>query len=100
YFLIHQTDGPTLPGIPTQIVATSALPNRVHVTWKYDWGATRYFVYRATIPGPRGPRIGIATKLSYDDTTASPGRVYYYSVAAQNKAGLASPSNPVTGAAR
>jgi len=57
----------------------------VHVSWDIVIGATHYQVYRAS------PETGMRTAItpwqaavSYDDTTATPGSIYYYWVKAAN----------------
>ena len=68
---------------PTGVSATDNLINKVQITWNTVSDATHYQVYR----GPGGiikPSAisGWQTSTSYDDTSVTPGTIYYYQVKA------------------
>ena len=80
------------PAAPTGVAATNGTDGaKVQVTWTASAGATAYEVWRNT-----SYSTGTATKVSttdvtgatrFDDTTAAPGRVYWYWVKAKNAGG-------------
>ena len=97
--LLRQSGRPILPGIPSQLTATTNLPGEVRLSWRYDWGARCYAVYRSPVPYSRGTLIGAPCGVT-GFTDSNPGSsVEYYSVAANNKAGLSHPTRTVAGAA-
>ncbi len=77
---------------PSWVNATDTLPDKIKVTWEAVPGAERYLVIRTT----ENPGIAVNAASSagaiqfsvspapafYDDTSALPGAVYYYTVAA------------------
>lgn len=88
------------PPTPREVVAVPGL-NRVELRWSPSgsYSAHGYEVSRATSPG--GPFTSIYsttrwTTPSYVDGAAEPGRTYYYTVAALNKAGKSPASAPVS----
>jgi hypothetical protein len=75
----------TAPSPPTNVQASDgAYVDKVKVTWAASSGATSYTVHRST--SRRGTKVAIGTTsgTSYDDTTASAGRTYYYWVTGTN----------------
>ena len=63
--------------------------DKVRVSWSAVSGATSYKVYRSTsnTQCPEPPLASGVTGTQYDDTTATPGTTYYYSVKATNECG-------------
>jgi S-formylglutathione hydrolase FrmB len=83
-----QSDGK--PSVPTNVQASDGTyMDKVQVTWTASSGATSYTVYRATSTSRWVTKvvIGSTSNTSYDDTTASVGRSYYYWVKASNSYG-------------
>jgi cellulose 1,4-beta-cellobiosidase len=79
----YRSDGK--PSVPTNVQASDGTyVDKVKVTWTASSGATSYTVHRAT--SRRGTKVAIGTTsgTSYDDTTASAGRTYYYWVTGTN----------------
>jgi cellulose 1,4-beta-cellobiosidase len=78
------------PSSPTNVQASDgAYTDKVQVTWTASSWATSYIVYRATSTLRRATKVAIAitSNTTYDDTTASVGRSYYYWVKASNSYG-------------
>jgi uncharacterized protein (DUF362 family) len=78
------------PSPPTNVQASDgSYMEKVQVTWTASSGATSYTVYRATSTLRRATKVAIVTtsNTTYDDTTASVGRSYYYWVKASNSYG-------------
>ena len=74
--------------IPTGVSATDGTyTDKVRVTWSSVSGATSYKVYRATSSGGSKSYLGYSTSTTYDDTSASPEKTYYYWVKASNSYG-------------
>lgn len=70
---------------PTGVAATDgSYTDRVRVTWNSVTDATHYRVYRNTVnnSGTASALIGWTAGTTYDDTTATAGRTYYYWVKA------------------
>jgi len=81
----YRSDGRPPP--PTNVQASDgASPEWVRVTWTASPEATSYTVYRATSTSRRATKVAIGTTsdTTYDDTTASIGKTYYYWVKASN----------------
>jgi hypothetical protein len=73
------------PSPPTNVQASDGTyVDKVQVTWTASSGATSYGVYRAA--SRRGTKVAIGTTsdTTFDDTTASVGRTYYYWVIGTN----------------
>ena len=80
----------TPPSPPTNVQASDGTyMDKVQVTWTVSPGATSYTVYRATSTSRRATKVAIVTisNTTYDDTTASVGKTYYYWVKASNSYG-------------
>jgi fibronectin type 3 domain-containing protein len=79
--------GPAAP--PTNVQASDdAYADKVRVTWTASAGATSYEVWRSTSNNSSSAsKIGTPTSTSYDDTSATAGKTYYYWVRASNAAG-------------
>ncbi|MFC1595989.1 hypothetical protein ACFL4D_01740 [Candidatus Margulisiibacteriota bacterium] len=70
---------------PTNVTATDgAYDYKVKVNWSGVSNASRYYVYRATSAFGTYSVIGNTTDESYDDTSGTPGTMYYYKVKAYN----------------
>jgi len=70
-----------VPKAPTGVSATDGTyTDKVRISWTASHGATSYKVYRATTSGGSGSLIGSPAGTSFDDTTATPGTTYYYTV--------------------
>ena len=99
-FSVTLSSGPTLPAAPANVQASDGTyPNQVQITWDTVSGATSYQVWRNTVnnTGTATKLLGGITALTYDDTSALPGQLYYYWVNARNSAGIGPFSVPDTG---
>ena len=79
-----------LPPPPANVSASDGTySDRVEVTWMASPGATSYTVYRATSVRRLARKISLGTTsgTSFNDTTATSGRTYYYWVKASNTYG-------------
>jgi hypothetical protein len=87
--IVHEVGGPERPGQPTQVRAErDPATGKLVVAWPYDWGASRFQIWRSTIAGKHGSMIGLTRMTRFVDNTAGPGQsYYYYSVQALNSAG-------------
>lgn len=87
-FLLTPNAGPTLPSIPTGVLATAGNA-RVTLTWNPSLQATSYRVKRAL--SNAGPFTTIATvnapTTQYVDLTVQNGMGYYYLITAVNSVG-------------
>ena len=86
---------PTLPvpPAPTNLTANGGNAT-VSLTWSSSSGATSYSVYRGTSSGGEGSTaIGTSTGTSYNDSTATNGTKYYYTVKAVDASGASGASN-------
>ena len=84
----------TAPSLPTNVSATDGTyTNKIQVTWTASSGATSYTVYRSIFRQSVKIPLGTITGTSFDDTSASPGRIYYYWVKASNSYGTSGFSN-------
>lgn len=74
--------------VPAGVSASDGLfTDRVTVTWNKVEGVSYYRVYRAnTQMGEKSPASDWITANSFDDRTAVPGKVYFYSVNASANA--------------
>lgn len=90
----------TTPNAPSGVDASDGFfCDKVRVTWNNVAGATSYKVYRSTSNSacPGSPIANSVTGTSYDDTSASSGTTYYYSVKASNACGDSSCSSTNSG---
>lgn len=67
------------PVITVSSIESSGKPS---VSWEQVSGAKKYTVYRATSENGKYSKLGTTTKLTYTDSKAAPGQVYYYKVIA------------------
>ncbi len=85
------------PLAPAALAASGgAHTDKVAVTWSAAAGAFGYIVSRGTNDvADEAEAIGASAATGWDDTSAVPGRVYYYWAAASNNYGVSglSPSN-------
>lgn len=86
--IVHEAGGPEPPGPPVQVrVERDPATERLVVAWPYDWGASRYEVWRSPTAGKPGSRIGVTRLTRFVDNTATQSTNSYYSVRALNSAG-------------
>ena len=90
---------PAVPPPPTGVSASDgAFSDRVRVTWNASAGADLYQVWRNVTNDPwTGAYLGNVSGTLFDDTTPSPGVIYYYWLRAHNGAGWSGYSAPDTG---
>jgi hypothetical protein len=84
----YRSDG--RPPVPTNVIASDGtFMDKVQVTWTASSWANSYTVYRATSTSRWATKVAIGTTsdTTYDDTTASVGKTYYYWVKASNPYG-------------
>jgi fibronectin type 3 domain-containing protein len=86
--------GLATPQPPTGLTATAG-NNQVGLSWTASPGATSYNVRRATVNGGTYGTIASPTAMTYTDTTAVNGTIYYYVVSAVNPAGESTNSTQV-----
>ena len=87
------------PPVPTGLAATAPEPYKVVLNWNHSYRATSYVVRRGTASGSYTDLATVtAPAITYTDTTATPGTIYYYVVAAVNAAGTSGNSAEVSGA--
>ena len=55
---------------------------KIELSWTEVEGAKKYEVYRATSENGKYTKLTTTTKCSYTDTSAAPGKLYYYKVRA------------------
>ena len=98
--LLRQSGSPIVPGIPSQLTATTNLPGEVRLSWRYDWGARLLLGIPLTGAIQQRDSFSARRAMVPSFTDKNPGSsVEYYSVAAKNKAGLSHPTRTVAGAA-
>ncbi|NJN45492.1 MAG: fibronectin type III domain-containing protein [Candidatus Competibacteraceae bacterium] len=80
--------GTETPMIPTNVNASDGtLPDQINVTWSFVTDATSYEVYRSNSSGDTGALRGTVNSTSFEDTSVTPGIIYWYRVKACNSAG-------------
>lgn len=83
----------SIPAQPTGLSATDATGTTVTVSWLAAALATSYKVYRSTVSGQTGSLIAtVVGSVSFIDTTAAIGQLYYYRVSGVNSFGEGPPS--------
>lgn len=60
---------------------------KLTIAWPYDWGASRYEIWRSPSAGKLGAKLGATRLTRFVDNTAMPGDSYHYAVRALNSAG-------------
>ena len=74
---------------PTGVTASDeTYTDKVAITWNPAPGAYQYLVYRADSSGGTKTHLGGDNRTSYDDTSATPGVLYYYWVRAVSTSGV------------
>lgn len=90
----------TAPATPSSIAITANSTTSYTIAWSAVNGATSYQIFRSTTSGSfnfASPLASVnAPTLSYTDTTASAGTIYYYVVRAVNGVGSSTSSSEVT----
>ncbi len=76
--------------LATPTVKLANATSGVLVSWNKITGATKYNVYRRLKPTDSWTKLKTVTKLSYTDTTAANGKLYYYTVCAYTAIGTKS----------
>ena len=90
--------GPPSPPINIQ-ASDGTYMDKVKVTWTASPEATSYTIYRATSNSRRATKVTVGTTsdTTYDDTTASIMKTYYYYITATNSYGTSGYSAYDTG---
>ncbi|MCD2452074.1 MAG: hypothetical protein Q8K07_15710 [Methylicorpusculum sp.] len=88
--------------VPDQVTGVSASQatyyDKVLVSWASTTNADTYDVYRSSNSGTRGSIIASdLSVLTYDDTTATGGTHYFYTIVAKNGTGSSPDSSQVDG---
>ncbi|MBL9116250.1 MAG: HYR domain-containing protein [Verrucomicrobiaceae bacterium] len=90
----------TAPAAPASLAITANSTTSYTLNWSAVNGATSYQIFRSSTSGSfnfASPLASVsAPTLSYTDTTASAGTIYYYVVRAVNGVGSSSSSSEVT----
>jgi hypothetical protein len=87
-----------IPSPPGNVLASDGtIADRVEVTWAFSPGATSYTVYRALSRWGVKTILGSTSVAIYSDTTAIPGKTYYYWVKASKPSGTSRFSSFDTG---
>jgi hypothetical protein len=77
-----------IPSAPESVLASDGTyTDRVEVTWSPSEKATSYTVYRSISRWGWKTTLGSTSVTLYNDTTAIPGKTYYYWVKASNSLG-------------
>jgi hypothetical protein len=87
--VLHNQEGPNVPGVPTGLDAEALSAESVHVSWTAVSGAKRYIVYDGTKSHSTAYTFLTITRLMENTT-------YYFTVQAGNDAGLSEASVPVS----
>lgn len=83
---------------PLLTSVTNNLLNKVTLNWNLVNGASTYSVLRRTVGGSASVIANGITTLTYDDTTATPGTTYLYSVRANTSFSTSGdPGNELSG---
>ncbi len=88
----------TAPGIPLNMAATDALCDRVTLSWGASANAATYDLLRNTVNNAgTAALLANTANVTFDDTTAVPGTLYYYFVRAVNSCGQSNATAGVSG---
>ncbi|MBM4340890.1 MAG: hypothetical protein FJ110_15270 [Deltaproteobacteria bacterium] len=90
FYLVTEAEAQLIrrPSAPTNVQASDGTYiDKVEVTWTASPGATSYTVYRAANRWGTKTTLGTTSAITYDDTTALAGTIYYYYVKAANANG-------------
>lgn len=82
--------------VPLTTSSPFVLAGRVQLEWTASPGAVNYNVRRATAPNGSFTLIGSPSVERFLDTTAIPGTLYYYQVAAVDATGESAPTPIIT----
>jgi len=89
---------PTAPSPPTGVLASDGnSTSSITVTWNAVSSATSYDVYRSTSPSSGYSLAGTVAVLTYTDSSAAAGTLYYYEVKAKNTNGTSDYSSSDSG---
>jgi len=84
----------TLPDVPTGVTATANSTSSITVSWGSVTGATGYIIYRCESSSGTYTQVGsTSATTSYTNTDLSPGRYYFYKIAAYNSGGAGTQSS-------
>jgi hypothetical protein len=84
---------PDAPANPQNLVASRG-DRQATLTWDTVTGATYYYVYMSTTPGPfTAPSVATVTYSTYQVKNLTNGTAYYFMVKAGNSGGLSAESN-------
>lgn len=87
--------------VPTSLSASITVASTIHLNWNASAGTTgiTYKVYRSTTSGTGQSAIPVCSDISVtscDDSTATVGTTYYYTVTSSNIAGESAKSSEVS----
>lgn len=67
---------------PANVALDDQNPAQIVISWDATIGAMTYEVFRSTVDGQQGGSLGTTASTSFNDSTATPGQLYYWSVRA------------------
>jgi hypothetical protein len=87
-----------VPGSPAQLTAATATSRGISLTWKPPASqgsspVTGYRLYRGNAAGTETLLASVGNVLSYTDTSARSGAIFYYTLVAVNASGQSAVSN-------
>lgn len=102
YTFYYYCNQPSIsPPAPSSITATDGIyPDKIKVEWGASSGHTGYRLYRSTnstCPSTPYQNNIPANYYYYDDTSVTPGTLYYYWISAYNSYGESNKSGPDSG---
>jgi hypothetical protein len=95
----------TVPGSPAQLTAATAASRGISLTWKAPASqgsspVTGYRVYRGNSAGAETLLTSVGNVLSYTDSSARSGAIFYYRLVAVNASGQSAMSTEASARAR
>ena len=90
-YVVPQLGKKLRPGTPAAPSLVPSAPG-ILLSWPYEWGATRYEVWRARSQNGRRTRVKTTRLMRFVDTSGSPGSIYW--LRAVNPAGTSTFSAP------